>query len=85
MILYPIVPIFSLFALLWVGPQNDPERISKMLESTIFESKQGLEWSISRQEAYYQIEYLAKTARAIAGGIASPLQLIFQVSYFHFC
>ena len=80
LILYPIVPIFALFALLWVGPQNDSERASRM--SNLFGSgkkKQGLVWSKSREEQYYQIDYLAMTARAIAGGVESPLQLTFQV------
>ena len=40
-----------------------------------------LTWSKSREEKYYQIYYLAMTARAIAGGVESPLQLTFQVSH----
>ena len=84
LILYPIVPIFALFALLWVGPQNDSERASFKTGrmSNLFGSgkkKQGLVWSKSREEQYYQIDYLAMTARAIAGGVESPLQLTFQV------
>ena len=86
LVLYPVVPIFALFALLWVGPQNDLERASVKMGrmSTLFGSakkKQGLVRSKSREEQYYQIDYLAMTARAIAGGVESPLQLTFQVSH----
>ena len=89
LVLYPVVPIFALFALLWVGPQNDSERASVRMErlsSLMGASKEikggkELTWSKSREEKYYQIDYLAMTARAIAGGVESPLQLTFQVSH----
>ena len=86
LVLYPVVPIFALFALLWVGPQNDSERASVRmgrLASRMGASKdiKELTWSKSREEKYYQIDYLAMTARAIAGGVESPLQLTFQVSH----
>ena len=86
LVLYPVVPIFALFAVLWVGPQNDSERASVRmgrLANRMGASKdiKELTWSKSREEKYYQIDYLAMTARAIAGGVESPLQLTFQVSH----
>ena len=87
LVLYPIVPIFALFALLWVGPQENSEKIERMANRFgSLKKKQGLVCSKSREELqaeeqYYQIDYLAMTARAIAGGVESPLQLTFQVSH----
>ena len=76
---YPIVPIFSLFALLWVGPQNSPERVSVRMSK--ISGLYGFHWSKSKEARFFHIEYLAMTARAIAGGVESPLQLAFQVSF----
>ena len=80
MLFYPIVPIVALFALLWVGPHNDPENFEGRIKSlsSILGADKNV---IAREEQYYQVNYLALTARAISGGVKSPLQLIFQVSH----
>ena len=83
MLFYPIVPIVALFALLWVGPHNKPENFDGRIKSlsSILGADKKKQNVIAREEQYYQVNYLALTARAISGGVQSPLQLIFQVSH----
>ena len=78
MIFYPIFPLLALIALLWVEPRGelDDSKLSQI--SKVLSIK--MERSISKEIKYHKMQFFVTIARAIAGGVESPLQLTFQVS-----
>jgi hypothetical protein len=85
MVLYPIIPSVALIVLLWVRPKDKSSGMRLRAMSSFSETMKN---TIAKPEPpkkkdydFRDVEFLAMIAHAIAGGVESPLQLAFQVSF----
>ena len=85
--LYPIIPSVALIVLLWVRPKDKSSGMRLRAMSSFGETMKNTiakpepEPPKKKEYDFRDVEFLAMIAHAIAGGVESPLQLAFQVSF----